>query len=307
MRSSFMTTMQTLLVHMQAHPEQHNAARQRVKDILGQVTSSAVSNGLEFWAAATPEQRMATVGGGAAAAAAVAGGIWWLTTSKAGSGVPGSKEEGIGGNVGDRTAPEGSRASRGETSSSGTAQQQGSSGSLWKDLAAALMLRAPALLSSLSQAQSRAGGDIEREEEGASRRHCLCSTDDAVEVADSAKAHKAGSTNLPGKTVLELQNTVAHLDKAVHSVHLYCPGQLFHLQRQKVAGLQGQFGRLPKSPTSNGSRWKGCRLGDLLDGAQQFVLVEGEADARFEFIALRNTWRVDHLPANILVALESLR
>jgi hypothetical protein len=37
------------------------------------------------------------------------------------------------------------------------------------------------------------------------------------------------------------------------------------------------------------------------------VLVDGEPEARFEFIAVRKTWRLDHLPANILVALESLR
>jgi hypothetical protein len=105
-------------------------------------------------------------------------------------------------------------------------------------------------------------------------------------------------------TKQELQTKVAHLEDAVKAVRLYCPGRLFHLQRKYVAGQLDPL--YPSNLTSNGQKQQGHVLHELLDGAQRFVLVGGQPDARPEFIALRKTWRLDHKLQNILVALESI-
>lgn len=82
---------------------------------------------------------------------------------------------------------------------------------------------------------------------------------------------------------------------AVKAVRLYAPGRLLHLQhlrdRATAQGERAATGAQREQGSENGS------------GHDAFVLVDGEAEARFEFIAVRSTWIADHSLENILSAL----
>ena len=128
----------------------------------------------------------------------------------------------------------------------------------------------------------------------------------------------------PVGTLAETPPDLSNLEQSISSVRLYAPGRLHHLQRVAGAtpdvveaedgaedGCADDEGDGPddgKQETQKRSMFsriwrKGKKVKKV---PEQFVLVRGEpAEARFEFIAVRQTWISDHMLGPMLEALLS--
>lgn len=123
----------------------------------------------------------------------------------------------------------------------------------------------------------------------------------------------------PVGTLAEATPDLSNLEQSISSVRLYAPGRLHHLQRtpgttpdvvEAEDGVEesgaDEAGDKPeeKKRSMLSKIWrKGKKIKKV---PEQFVLVRGEpSEARFEFIAVRQTWISDHMLDPMLEALLS--
>lgn len=118
----------------------------------------------------------------------------------------------------------------------------------------------------------------------------------------------------PIGTMVDTPPDLSNLDQSISSVRLYAPGRLHHLQR--CAGTtpdvvdaeegveEAEEGVNQEQGKKRSMFWRISKKKKKFP--EQFVLVRGEpAEARFEFIAVRQTWISDHMLDPMLEALKS--
>jgi hypothetical protein len=132
----------------------------------------------------------------------------------------------------------------------------------------------------------------------------------------------------------------ANLREVISARHLYCPGRLLHIQRRpghrsatqaathsgsalqpeaanaqahsaqhQADGQCNAAGQCPAEASAGVSEASAVQLVQAMGTAaqvEQFVLVDGDPEARFEFIAVRSTWIQDHYLSSITQALEAV-
>ena len=112
----------------------------------------------------------------------------------------------------------------------------------------------------------------------------------------------------------------ADLNSSIKALHLYCPGRLLHLRRTSstdnapactaptteelvMAEVRAEAARQQCASSTSEAARNSCSA--AASQHARFVLIDGQPDARFEFIAVRSTWISDHYLASMLCALDA--